>query len=172
MPDGDNESLVFGFPAGDLISVGEYCDYSLPALSALDADRNYECVTVCAVLVDVIMNDIVDHLPSDAMTDDLRDRPVGAIIKKLEKLYSNPEEKAILARLRDLNAMRIRVVHPASDNAAARVSPDNCPKEFAQAFVDQLEAVADLFGGYTSRQFGEVSRYSASAGGAANLNSR
>ena len=155
MSHSDDDALVFGFPVGALISVGEYFDYSLPALNALCDARNYECVTVCAVMVDVIVNDILDHLSPDKMNEDLRDRPVGAIINELAKKYTNPREKEILTRLRELNALRIRVVHPGSEGGGTRISPDNSPKEFAQAFFDQLEAVVEFFGGYTNRQFGE-----------------
>ncbi len=150
-----DDNLVFGFPVGTLISAGDYFDYSMPALSALCDGRHYECATVCAVLVDVIMNDIIDNLPKSAENEVLRDRPAGAIINALEERYTSSRERAILARLRTLNGLRIRVVHPGSEEWRLRISPDRCPKEFAEDFFEQLETVVELFGGYTNRQFGD-----------------
>ena len=146
---------VFGFPVGALISVGEYFDYSGVVLNALVNARYYEAVAVCAVLVDVIVADILDNLPASAGVAKLRRMPVGSVLKQLAKSYTTDEEVHLLGQLAELNRLRIRVVHPGSDSPQERIHRDRCPREFAQAFFDQLEQTVDALGGYTNRQFGD-----------------
>jgi hypothetical protein len=155
MSNSEEYQTVFGMPVGVVISVGDYWDYSGVALKALVEKRYYECVAVCAVMVDIIVSDILDNLPAGERDETLRRKPVGAILKELSKTHTNRLETRLLEDLQQLNKLRIRVVHPGSDKKQGRISPDNCPKDFAQEFFGQLERIVDDFGGYSNRQFGE-----------------
>ena len=149
------DELVFGFPVGVLIKVGEYINYSEAAIDALDDGRYYECVTICAVILDIIINDILDNIPENEFDKKLRYKPAGAILTELEKKYKKKKEKRIIACLRKLNKLRIKVVHPASISYHDRIKPSHCPKEFAYSFFEQLDELVELTGGYSIRQYEE-----------------
>lgn len=79
---------------------------------------------------------------------------MGRIINELGQRYTSPVEEQILGKLRELNRMRIKVVHPGSEPSHSRIAPDHCPSEFSEAFYQGLEDVVEAIGGYSMRQFG------------------